>query len=65
MPDSGLPAALTDLGRELPDDFLLHSITGHSKAHQGLREQLIERHLLVSAEFAAGCAEGHLGNPFL
>ena len=45
--DSGLPAALADLGRELPDDFLLHSITGHSEAHQGLGEQLIERHFLV------------------
>jgi hypothetical protein len=56
-PDSSQPAALADLSRELPDDFLLHSMTGHSEAHQGLREQLIEHS-------PRGCAERHFGNPW-
>lgn len=62
--DIRLPIPLADLRRELPEHVLVNAITGHSKTHEGIGEQLIQRDLLVSRELTAGCAEWHMSNSF-
>ena len=63
--DIRLPIPLADLRRELPEHVLVNAITGHSKTHEGIGEQLIQRDLLVSRELTAGPpAEWHMSNSF-